>query len=147
MLEDIGKQSKVIVPLKQLMTCNKRKSKEYANGRHGQGMLEKSVPHRPLCRAPYNHEKYCNQRNINIAVCHGLTSRLNESNHRNERAQVPTPANQEVTPASCLQDNCCNHCNEQCSQCQLPPRITVRPHWVKHRQILRPKHLHNVIRV
>src|SRR5258708_29375362 len=128
------------------MTCNKRKSKEYANRSHTQGLLKKSAAHAPFCRAPHNHDKYCDQRNINIAVCHGLSANLNEPNHRNQCAQVPTPANWEVTSASCLYDNRCNHCNEQCGQRQLPPRITVR-YWVKYRQILRPKHLHNVIRV
>src|SRR5581483_1047971 len=129
------------------MMCNKRKSKEYANCGHSQGMLDKSAARRPLCCTPYNHKKYCNQRNIDIAVCHGLASYLNKSNHRNEGAQVPEPANQEITPASCLHDNRCDNCNEQRGRRQLPPRITVRWKWVKYRQLLGPKRLHNVVRV
>src|SRR5712691_5274058 len=96
--EDIAKQNKVIVPQIYLTTCNKRKSKECANCNRSQGMLEKSAAQGPFCRTPHDHDEYCNQGDIGIAVCHGLAPHLNKPNHRNQCAQVPAPANQRITP-------------------------------------------------
>ena len=56
-----------------------------------------------LCRvgqisdSPGDHHKDSNERNVRIAVGHGLVTDLHQADHRNQRPQKPQPARQQIS--------------------------------------------------
>ena len=105
-----------------------------------------SLCHQTGWQTPSRYDEQPHQRNVSIAVGHGLVPGLHQPDHRHQRSQIPQPTYDEMRLASRPPDHDAGHASQNHNR---PHHNPQRPHAerIKSGQPARPKHLFDVTHV
>src|SRR4029077_20662858 len=97
--------------------------------------------------SPADDYENSQQRDIGVAVCHGVNAYLNQSDHRDQRSEEPEPSHKEIAPLP--KNHGKNRNDDECECGQRRRRNIDRTLWMRiyERQIDRPEGPFEIINI
>src|SRR5690348_14322641 len=95
--------------------------------------------------APGQHYEQSYQGQVSVAVSAGLNSDLNETDCRHKHSEEPKPANREIGMFAARKKGGSSHNEKKKRGNQYLQRRPCSGVWIKHREMIRPKHVEDVM--
>ena len=100
--QGVRPQAEIIVPVGQLPVRDHAK-RNHDHDASGECIFFDREPIPKFSDSPNNNYEQTNERQISVAVSHGLIAYLNQADHRNHCAQIPEPSPKQIAMFSISQ--------------------------------------------
>src|SRR6202451_1245848 len=121
-LKGMSKERQAVIPVADLNVGKGRIQAQHHRREGELGFARESKPRCEISDGPYRHDEQAEQRNVGVAIGHGLAPNLDDTDDRNERAQVPEPAGGQVFKLTFTPDQCADEQNHERSGNHFPRR-------------------------
>src|SRR5256885_2564608 len=133
--QGVTEKTETIFPIAGLPPGKCRKENQANDGRTGEYFRAVRDLAGMVGNPPHGQHKNSEQRRVRIPVGHGLATDLHKSDHRHKAAEIPEPANNQITMLQTTQAEPRNEKNKKKRHERLPQAEMVFRMRIKNRQV------------